>query len=613
MNDEKKLLLDLKGGLFDLLFKSQIASRQDIYNELLTQIREYYHAQVVAIYSKDEFSKKVIMVCSTSPEVMNNADLHFSSRTEILEEGKVKIISTSSNYEVYIPVLVKNTKQLLVGITFLSVNKLPEESKWDELVPIFSNLINKINEYVDFSEEHRRYEQLYRVTSKFHSSMNMDDVLKEVIETLREVYPGFTYYLLLSHDYNHLNNLPIKEIQYDESNIAVTQAFVTGEIQMEDKVADRTSVLYAPLKGKQGVYGVLQVIAPNTILFPQEEINFVTLLANTAGSALENAKLYQQSNRLIADLQLINETSHQLNSNLRLSEAMNYMSNQIITSFKADEVGFILFKSSDVYESLPGCTEFFKQEQSNILVHHIHSKVQNEQEAIFVGDLQLDLSNQQPDFRSLMVVPMIQGKELRGVAIVLQREPYAFSFENFKLLQSLIHHSTLALTNSLLREELERLVITDHLTKLHSRNYLNETISKSMMTDAFGTFILIDIDDFKKVNDTYGHQVGDEVLKQVAEVIKDHIREFDVGGRWGGEELAIYLPRVDLASGVAVAERLVERVAELTEPRVTISCGVGHWQKGQADTPISLFKRADVALYEAKGTGKNRVHVQEDM
>ncbi|NEY71933.1 sensor domain-containing diguanylate cyclase [Bacillus mesophilus] len=462
---------------------------------------------------------------------------------------------------------------------------------------------------MDLTDEHRRYEQLYRVTSKFHSSMNMDAVLKEVIETLREVYPHFSYYLLLSQDYNHLNDLPIKEIQYDEANLAVTQAYVTGEIQLEDNISDRTSVLYAPLKGKQGVYGVLQIITPNTLLFPQEEINFVKLLANTAGSALENAKLYHQSNRLVADLQLINETSHQLNSNLRLSEAMNYMSKQIIKSFLADEVGFILFKQHGIYETLPGSTSFFREDQGHLqVVRDIHSKINAEHESIFIGNLPLD---HLIAFRSLMAVPMVQGNELLGVAIVLDKEPYAFSFETFKLLQSLIHHSTLALTNSMLREELEKLVITDHLTKLHSRNYLNEMIAKSMKTDAFGSFILIDLDNFKLVNDQYGHQVGDNVLKQVAEIIKDNIREFDVGARWGGEELAIYLPRVELPSGIAVAERLVQRVEELTEPKVTISCGVGHWRKGQEDTPFRLFKRADEALYKAKGTGKNKVNVQE--
>ena len=134
-----------------------------------------------------------------------------------------------------------------------------------------------------------------------------------------------------------------------------------------------------------------------------------------------------------------------------------------------------------------------------------------------------------------MAVPRRRwGGEVRGFAVVIHQTAYHFSFEMFKLLQSLIHHSTLALTNSLLREELERMVITDHLTKLYSRSFLDEQLTESMVRDEEGVFILIDIDDFKGVNDTYGHQVGDDILVQVANVIASNIRSSDITARWGG-------------------------------------------------------------------------------
>lgn len=211
-----------------------------------------------------------------------------------------------------------------------------------------------------------------------------------------------------------------------------------------------------------------------------------------------------------------------------------------------------------------------------------------------------------------MAVPMVQSEKLKGFTLVMHREPYHFTFETFKLLQSLIHHSTLALTNSMLREELERMVVTDHLTKLYSRNYLDERIHLSMAEDEMGTFILIDIDNFKLINDTYGHQVGDEVLVQVANLILGNIRDTDIGARWGGEELAIYLPQISIETGALIAERLVKKVSENTNPPITISCGVSYWTSESGDTLKSLFKRADKALYIAKGTGKNKVVIQEE-
>ena len=165
------------------------------------------------------------------------------------------------------------------------------------------------------------------------------------IFTLQEIYPTYTYILLLSQDYKDYEGLPVKELQYDGENMAIMQSYVTGTVQFEDSVLEKKSILYAPLKGKQGVYGILQVTAPNTLVFPKNEVEFISLLANTAGGAIENAQLYEQSKQLISDLQLINDTSHRLNSNLPLYETMKYMTEQMVKTFGAEEVGFFLFSS----------------------------------------------------------------------------------------------------------------------------------------------------------------------------------------------------------------------------------------------------------------------------
>ena len=173
--------------------------------------------------------------------------------------------------------------------------------------------------------EENRYKQLYRVTQKFHSSMNKESVLKEIILTLKDVYPDFTYILFLSQDHKGYEGLPIESLDYDCEDSVLMQSYVSGSIAFEDSGQKRESILYAPLKGKQGVYGVLQVNAPNTPVFPKNEVEFISLLAATAGGAIENAQLYEQSKQLVADLQLINETSHYLNTNLSLADMMEYM------------------------------------------------------------------------------------------------------------------------------------------------------------------------------------------------------------------------------------------------------------------------------------------------
>lgn len=458
-----------------------------------------------------------------------------------------------------------------------------------------------------------RYKRLFHITEKFHSLLDKESLLREIIVSLEQLYPSFSCYLLLSQDYHNQNELPIIDLEYDSENITAMEAYVSGNTKLENSLEENSSILYAPLKGKQGVYGVLQIIAANILVFPKDEIEFITLLANAAGGALENTKLYQQSRQVISDLQLINETTHRLNSKLRLKDMISYMTNQIKHSFQAEEAGFFLLTDNLMNSKLlPGSTPFFYTKQAHPYIEYIKNKILIEKEALFFGDINIPSINGIKCFRSILAVPMVQRGKFKGFSIVMNQEPYFFSFEAFKLLQSLIHHSALALSNSMLREELERMIITDHLTKLHSRNYLDEKIQLSMKEDEQGTFILIDIDNFKDINDTYGHQVGDEVLVQVANIIRGNIRDRDVGARWGGEEMAIYLPKVTLETGVAVAERLVKAVAEYSIPSITVSCGVSYWHRDMLDSYNYLFKRADESLYTAKGTGKNKVINQND-
>lgn len=611
---EQKWIEKLKGHFFDIIdIKNGLLHFDEILKSMLHLIRELTGAKDATFFSINEWNKQLLMEASTiadkKPSVIPPSLSDLNCQRTVIRQ-------VLPGFEEYNLILLLKMDEQMQGCIALKGDAETFRQFSDAILEKTSEecarFLHTARYFVKTILEERRYKQLYRVTEKFHSSMNMDDVLGEIIHTLQEVYPTFTYYLLLSHDNNKLEDLPIKDLEYDSENIAAMQAYVTGVSQFEDSLQDKRSVLYAPLKGKQGVYGVLQVISPNTIVFPNNEVEFITLLANTAGTALENAQLYQQSKRLIKDLQLINETSHRLNSNLRLTETMAFITEQIIQSFDAEEVGFILFlKDYKELKILQGSTDFFQQKEAKPYIDYIKGKVEVDKESLFIGDFHLDEEGDSTSYKSIMAVPMTQSGVLKGMALVMHQSPYHFSFETFKLLQSLVHHSTLAFTNSMLREELEKMVVTDHLTKLYSRSYLDDKIHQSMNEDHEGTFMMVDIDNFKLINDTFGHQIGDDVIIQVADLINANIRGSDIGARWGGEELAIYLPGVSLAAGLVIAERLVKRVSEHTEPQVTISCGVSHWNRGRQDSYPTLFKRADKALYIAKQSGKNKVVVQE--
>jgi len=123
--------------------------------------------------------------------------------------------------------------------------------------------------------------------------------------------------------------------------------------------------------------------------------------------------------------------------------------------------------------------------------------------------------------------------------------------------------------------------------------------------------VLMDLDHFKRINDTFGHDIGDEVLKLLARTVQRRLRDSDICARMGGEEFVALLPDTDLEGAQVIAEALVSALAQHSDAvwgRVTLSAGVSTLRAG--DTEATLLRRADEALYEAKGQGRNRVCVE---
>lgn len=161
------------------------------------------------------------------------------------------------------------------------------------------------------------------------------------------------------------------------------------------------------------------------------------------------------------------------------------------------------------------------------------------------------------------------------------------------------------------------LAVTDALTGLYNRRYMTnhlETLQKSAVQDYKPVSLLIlDIDFFKKVNDTHGHDVGDAVLKQFSGRMIKSVRGIDLACRYGGEEFVVVMPDTDLAVALGVAERLRREVADVpfkiptSDLQLDVSCSIGVAMSMESESSESLIKRADEAMYQAKRNGRNRV------
>jgi diguanylate cyclase (GGDEF)-like protein len=199
------------------------------------------------------------------------------------------------------------------------------------------------------------------------------------------------------------------------------------------------------------------------------------------------------------------------------------------------------------------------------------------------------------------------------------RRGRSFSTDERALLADLAKQAAVCLQNIALHEQVQRRAMTDEMTGLLNHRRMHEVLRReTRQAERAGAplaLVMLDIDNFKRINDVHGHPRGDAVLRAVADVLRASVRDVDYAARYGGEELAIVLPHTDCEEARALAERLREAVAELripasdgTDVAVTASFGVAVLDPSATDV-AALIDAADAALYEAKRSGKNCVRV----
>ncbi len=167
--------------------------------------------------------------------------------------------------------------------------------------------------------------------------------------------------------------------------------------------------------------------------------------------------------------------------------------------------------------------------------------------------------------------------------------------------------------------KLEILAITDSLTQIYNRRYFESVIEKefenTLRYKTPASCMMIDTDNFKSINDDFGHRIGDIVLKSIAQIIKNNLRKVDVVARWGGEEFIAILPRTTKEDTFIAAQRILKAISdnkfEGVNRSVTVSIGIASIPDESIDNAEKLIHKADTAMYEAKKCGRNRVIIAE--
>jgi diguanylate cyclase (GGDEF)-like protein len=216
---------------------------------------------------------------------------------------------------------------------------------------------------------------------------------------------------------------------------------------------------------------------------------------------------------------------------------------------------------------------------------------------------------------SLLVLPLLCGDEAVGTFMLASRRKGHFTKDVRDMLGVIANQVAVSLQNGLMYGKMETMATTDGLTGLTNHRSFQERFEQLLdRAERHGqpaSFLLCDVDHFKKVNDTYGHPVGDEVLRQVARVLKSAVRKIDIPARYGGEEFAVVLEATGLSGALQLAERIRKDVGALVidsdkgKFQVTMSIGVATFPHDGRDR-AALIEHADQALYHAKESGRNR-------
>jgi two-component system cell cycle response regulator len=229
------------------------------------------------------------------------------------------------------------------------------------------------------------------------------------------------------------------------------------------------------------------------------------------------------------------------------------------------------------------------------------------------------------NFNSIVVIPVIKKESVIGTFLLRMATPLSNGVTKriHKLCQLVANLSANALETAILferaqtaQEYFEEMSIRDGLTKLynhqHFHNCLEKEFSRSSRYNTPLSLIFFDIDDFKRINDIYGHKQGDAVLREIGKLTKGVARQSDVCARYGGEEFAIVLPNTTAEGALEMATRLGTLIREhmfeyLKGEQITVSAGIATLKDKCIQSPDQLVMLADNAMYKAKSLGKNRI------
>jgi diguanylate cyclase (GGDEF)-like protein len=478
---------------------------------------------------------------------------------------------------------------------------------------------------------------LYDASQAVLSTVEPDEVLQQILRIAR--------------DYFHLQNVAIMLLEKESQELVVKSQIgwnrgsenarvplgkgLTGTAAQQKRpiyvpdvgqdsryipCCEQTkSEVSVPLMVRDEVVGVLDCQSENLNHFDPDTIDLLTLFSTQASMALQNARLHWLERKRAQQLEAINTIAQQMTVVLEIPELLAKVCSLVRKCFHVDHVAVMLKEDDEVvlraHEG--SLTLAIPQDARRRATEGVWGETFRTGKTIVINDF--ESGSAEPVFhetRSRMCIPLISFGQKLGVLVLACARRDAFQSSDRQSLESVADMCATAILNANHVERVRQLAYIDGLTGIFNRRFFELRITEEIeRAKRFGSglaVIMIDIDHFKRLNDEFGHLLGDEVLRQVSSIFSQHLRKIDVVCRYGGEEFVVVLSQTDAEHALTVAEKLRKVVENWQFPgvprTVTISAGTATFPEHGSERD-QLVKAADSGMYMAKQCGRNRVCV----
>lgn len=410
------------------------------------------------------------------------------------------------------------------------------------------------------------------------------------------------------------------------------------------KTVEIKSLMAIPLKNKhldkgpnsKSARGILIMDNYNKKAFSESDREIAELIADKIYSTLVIEKLRKNVSESGNELTSLYDYIQKLESNMDSEKIIKHLLGTLVSTIPSDMIS-ITINNPETNESTIKATNIENEHLENKTFSNHNSLIglvnQGDKSLSFIDisdrskfrtvfDREIDFTVNVKNLKSTIIFPIVNqdetsenNNEVLGAVFISRKKKIEFNDEHKNLANVLIQQASKAITYSSNLKRISELAIKDGLSGLYNHRHFKEMLSnfvaRALRYSEDLSVVIIDIDNFKMINDDHGHQAGDAIISETGVLIANSIREIDIAARYGGDEFAIVLPKTNESGALFVAEKIVKKIESskiLNSDKIntTLSIGISSFPKN-AMTQDGLIEKADIALYEAKSRGRNQI------